>query len=427
MSSHTVTRSARAIRLAMTVLPTVVVLVTVALTTGVAVTLQERSIREATAERVHDVAANLAQLREVQTALTAAIPAGSPDDLADADDLSTATVALQPLADLVTSTAGVYYVVITDDEGVRITHPDVSQRGVQVTTANESVLAGEEFVGTEQGASGSSLRAKVPVRAEDGEVVGMVAVGVLESSISAERDEAIGELLPWAVGALVTGTLASSVIAALIERRLRRSDRIQAEHDQMRRITGVLREQSHEFGTRLHVIHGLVSRGETTDALRYIDTVMPVLTTERSGEPASHLFLLSALTGTLGAELASSGTHLENAGDEDIAIDERVVLVLANLCRNAAEAGATRVRCTVRENDGRIRGVVEDDGPGIAPRDAEQIFERGFSSKDDTRGVGRGIGLDLVRRTITESGGTILLGRSVLGGARFEFEMGSAL
>ncbi|WP_309068466.1 ATP-binding protein [Microbacterium sp.] len=413
---------ARAVRRVMIVLPSVIVLAAVALTTVVAITLQERSIRDTTAQRVHEVATGLAALREVRTALGAAAPAGTPGDTADAADLASATAALQPLADLVERTAGVYYVVITDDEGVRITHPDPAQRGVQVATTTDAVLAGEEFLGTETGPSGPSLRAKVPVRAADEDVVGMVAVGILESSISAQRDEAMGSLLPWTFAALVAATLASSLLAAAIERRFRRLDAVQAQHEQLRHVTAALREQSHEFGTRLHVIHGLVSHGDKEEALQYIDGIVPVLTSGGDGS-ARPTGLLSASIEALRTELGALGTRLETDMDMDIPIDEGVLLVFANLSRNGAEAGAASVRCTLRHIDGRFVGSVVDDGPGIDPADIDRVFTRGYSSKPDASGAGRGLGLDLVRRTVTSRGGTIELRRTARGGTRFDFDL----
>lgn len=241
MPDVTPSAPARVVRRALVVLPSLIVLTAVGLTTLIAASVQERHIRDDTAERVYDVAASLAELDDVRRTVASVAAAGTGTDLADARDLSAATTTLQPLADLVQRTAGVFYVVITDDEGVRITHPVPEQRGLQVETTNASVLAGTPFLGTETGPSGSSLRAKVPVREGDA-VVGMVAVGVLESSILSDRDEALGDLLPWALGALVAGTLASSLLAAAIERRFRRLDALAAEQEQTARTMVALRD-----------------------------------------------------------------------------------------------------------------------------------------------------------------------------------------
>lgn len=416
--------TSRALRWGLVVLPSVIVLTTVGLTTVIAASVQERRIRDATAERVSDVAASLAELDEVRGTVASVSSIGTPGELADAVDLAAATTALQPLTDLIERTTGVFYVVITDDEGVRITHPDADQRGRQVETTNASVLTGTPFFGTETGPSGSSLRAKVPVRDGDA-IVGMVAVGVLEASILSERDEALGDLLPWAMGALVAGTLMSSVLAGLIERRFRRLDALAAEQEQTARTMAALREQAHEFGTRLHVLHGLVSLGETADAVAYISDAMPGLEPREAADMRLGTSLVTASIEALRSEVAALGARLEVQIDRDIAIDETVMLVLSNLCRNAAEAGAARVRCTLAEVDGILHGAVDDDGPGLEPRDIERAFSPGFSTKHDAAGTGRGIGLSVVRRAVTERGGEVLVSRSSWGGARFAFEMRS--
>ncbi|WP_240309713.1 sensor histidine kinase [Microbacterium arborescens] len=419
---------ASAARLVLLVLPSVVTLAALSATVAIALAAQERTIREATTERVLEVASSLADLPEVREAVAGATGAGSSTDLADAADLADATAVLQPIAELVGGAAGVYYVVITDDEGVRITHPLASERGVQVETANASVLAGETFVGTEVGASGPSLRAKVPVRGPDGTPIGMVAVGVLESQIAGELDEAVGALLPWAIGALVVATLASSILTAAVERRFRRLDVIAAEHAQMRRTTTALREQSHEFSTRLHVIHGLLSRGDTDEARGYIEEIASVRRPLGAGDDGARddQPVLAAMIPTVRAELHEIGARVLFDLDIDDDIDEGVVSVVSNLCRNAAEAGAANVICELGRRGSRIVGSVDDDGPGVEPRVARRIFTPGYSSKTDATGLGRGLGLDVVRRIVTARSGSVEVGRSALGGARFVFELEAA-
>ncbi|OYC98617.1 histidine kinase [Microbacterium sp. Yaish 1] len=410
------------------VLPSVVTLAALSATVAIALAAPERTIREATTERVLEVASSLADLPEVREAVAGAMSAGSPSALADAADLAPATAILQPIAELVGEAAGVYYVVITDDEGVRITHPLASERGVQVETTNASVLAGETFVGTEVGASGPSLRAKVPVRGADGTPIGMVAVGVLESQIAGELDEAFGALLPWAVGALVIATLASSILTAAVERRFRRLDVIAAEHAQMRRTATALREQSHEFSTRLHVIHGLLSRGDADEARGYIEEIASVRRPVDTGddEARDDQPVLAAMIPTVRAELQEIGARVRFDLGLAHDIDEGIVSVVSNLCRNAAEAGAANVVCSLRNQGSRIVGSVDDDGPGVEPRVARRIFAAGYSSKTDTTGLGRGLGLDVVRRIVAGRSGSVEVGRSPLGGARFAFELEAA-
>lgn len=418
-----------AVRLAVLLLPSLIVLLSVGVTAWIAITVQERSVRSATAERVQEVASTFAELSQVREALRRVDAAeGAAAGLGGTAALDAAraraTAELQPLATVVEGAAGVDFLVITDAAGVRVTHPTPGERGQRVSTDPGEVLAGEEFLGTETGTLGPTLRAKVPVR-DGGRVIGTLSVGILESQIASDYDEALAQLLPWAAGALLFGTLSSSVLAAAIERRLRRLDEAAREHEQLRRTATALREQSHEFSTRLHVIRGLVAHGDTREALGYIDGVAPVLTGGGDAElPAQPL--LRATVEALRAELGALGARLEAEIEVDDEVDEETLLVLANLCRNAGEAGATRVRCTLRQHGERLRGAVEDDGPGVDPRAAERIFTRGFSSKPDPAGTGRGVGLDLVRRAVTGRGGSVEVGSSELGGARFSFEMGVA-
>ena len=59
---------------------------------------------------------------------------------------------------------------------------------------------------------------------------------------------------------------------------------------------------------------------------------------------------------------------------------------------------------------------VEDSGDGIDPANAERIFAPSYSSKSDAR---HGVGMYLVKTYLEACNGTIEIGESELGGARF--------
>ncbi|MBS1261019.1 MAG: Sensor protein ZraS [Calditrichaeota bacterium] len=97
---------------------------------------------------------------------------------------------------------------------------------------------------------------------------------------------------------------------------------------------------------------------------------------------------------------------------------EKIRRALVNLIENslAATAGAGRVRVSCTLDEGQLRFVVEDDGPGIADDKLDMIFEPYFTTKSN----GIGLGLPVVRSTVEQHGGSVAADRSrELGGARF--------
>jgi signal transduction histidine kinase len=92
---------------------------------------------------------------------------------------------------------------------------------------------------------------------------------------------------------------------------------------------------------------------------------------------------------------------------------------LANLIHNSLEyspAGAhVTVRTAVRGEDGRPVLEVEEDGPGIAPRERERVLER-FYRVPGTSGTGSGLGLAIVREIAGLHGAELEIGEPRGGG-----------
>ncbi len=387
----------------------------------VALQVQHTSIREETGERALDVAMSLAELPAVVEAV------GSPD----------AGATLQPLADLVSESAGVDYVVITDDAGIRITHPVPERRGELVSTDPSIALGGETFVGTEVGTVGPTLRAKVPVW-RDGVVVGTASVGILESSISAQLEERIWQVVPWVVGAGLFGLACAAGVSLLLGRRFDQLTVAAQEFETQRRLASALREQTHEFSNRLHVLFGLIEVDEREEALDYIRTLTPVdslaaapaLEETLADAPVRVRAILAAASARLcehGGQLQAD-VEIEDRAGSELAFGDDAATVLSNLVRNAVDAVETQgehgvVRVAVEEETGGLRIQVDDSGPGIAPELRDRITEAGFSTKTaETRDgleIPRGVGLGLVRRISEAHGGALVIANSELGGARF--------
>jgi two-component system CitB family sensor kinase len=181
-----------------------IVLVTVLIAGAVAVQHQKQQIRDSYQQQVLAVAKSTARLPSVIDAY------GEPRPSAT----------LQPLAELIREASGVTFVVITDAQGIRYSHPDPDRIGKKVSTDPSAALAGEVFVGTETGTLGVSLRAKVPVRERAGDVIGAVSVGILESHLSADFRAEAPELVAWLGGAALLGSLGSALVVRLVRRRI---------------------------------------------------------------------------------------------------------------------------------------------------------------------------------------------------------------
>jgi len=95
---------------------------------------------------------------------------------------------------------------------------------------------------------------------------------------------------------------------------------------------------------------------------------------------------------------------------------------LSNVVANAKRHTSTVVAVGVMADGETVTITVDDDGPGIAPGERSAIFER-FYRPDNSRtrkgGGGAGLGLAIARTELASAGGTIAVGDSPIGGARF--------
>lgn len=98
---------------------------------------------------------------------------------------------------------------------------------------------------------------------------------------------------------------------------------------------------------------------------------------------------------------------------------------IGNVIANAARHARTLVGITVASDDGDAVVRVEDDGPGIPVTDRDRVFDR-FTRLDQSRSSGTGgtgLGLAITRDVLSRHGGTITIYEAPLGGARFELRL----
>lgn len=201
----------------------VILLLTVVAGFAVSFVQARRVLDARTAESSVAIARTVASMPEIVTALAGPSPARVID----------------PIAERVRRATGAAFIVVADRQGIRYSHPNPQLIGTSLLADPaedpQSVLAGNTFTGVETGSLGRSMRAKVPIVAPDGTVVGLVSVGVLEAHVSSELaarlpESSVPPLLGLGLGALGALLLARRVkrqtfglepreIAALLEQR----------------------------------------------------------------------------------------------------------------------------------------------------------------------------------------------------------------
>lgn len=125
---------------------------------------------------------------------------------------------IQERAETVRGSTQALFVVITDDRGIRFSHPDPERIGEQVSTDPSQALSGKTVVAVQKGTLGLSARAKVPLKMSDGTIVGEVSVGISIDEITSRLLELMPSVALYLGLALLGGVLASLLLAHRLKR-----------------------------------------------------------------------------------------------------------------------------------------------------------------------------------------------------------------
>lgn len=139
----------------------------------------------------------------------------STQDALDLEELNSGE--LQRLADAVVAQGQAYFVVITEDRGLRLSHPNPAELGQRVST-DPAGLRGIEEISRQHGTLGESVRAKVPIYTSSGMVIGEVSVGVNTQSLAGALWQSFSWILLLAVLAATTAVVAGWLTVRRLKR-----------------------------------------------------------------------------------------------------------------------------------------------------------------------------------------------------------------
>ncbi|MDQ0199284.1 ATP-binding protein [Neobacillus ginsengisoli] len=126
---------------------------------------------------------------------------------------------IQPIAEKIRIETGAEFVVVGNEEKVRYSHPVPDRIGeFMVGKDNDEALRGKRVISQEKGTLGPSLRGIVPVYNQNGQVIGVVAVGFSLQDIENITMNYRNKIIFIAVGVILVGIIGALLIARGMKR-----------------------------------------------------------------------------------------------------------------------------------------------------------------------------------------------------------------
>ena len=152
-----------------------------------------------------------------QRALAIAYAVAATPDIVEAMSDAEPSKIIQPIAEAIRRSVGADFVVVANKDGIRYSHPNPENIGKRVSTDPNQTLAGDVYVGYQEGTLGRSLRAKVPITS-GGDVIGIVSVGFLDTQLAQKLAQALPTMTLTVLLALALGIGGSLILARRIDR-----------------------------------------------------------------------------------------------------------------------------------------------------------------------------------------------------------------
>jgi two-component system sensor histidine kinase MprB len=162
---------------------------------------------------------------------------------------------------------------------------------------------------------------------------------------------------------------------------------------------------------------------EVAELSSLVEEVVAVGSGRNADEPIAEVALAEVVESAVGRISRRTGRTIDIATDSSSVMAQRSAIerAITNLLDNAAKFDQTDLPISITVDDGRV--AVRDHGPGIAPEDLDQVFDRFFRAVNARSQPGSGLGLSIVTEVALAHGGTTFAENHPQGGAIVGFTL----
>ena len=305
---------------------------------------------------------------------------------------------------------------IVDLDNIRKYHTnsDLINSKYDGTIPDFNLYKSNYYTETNIGPSGPQLRTYYAVYDQDGNYNGFIITICLKTSISLITTRILILFLIVTLLAILIEIVISGILSKIIKKEFLA---FTEDFEGTKFLVDSMRANNHDFTNKLHVILGLVQIGEYEKAISYIqnisiiqrETISKVMNSIENPSFAALIVGKIARASECNVKfILSEGTCFKSS---DIVLpSEALVTITGNLIDNALDSMNMDTSKTEKElslgiytRPDELLIIVKDTGTGIPEEIKDKIFENGFS----TKGEGRGIGLYHTKQLITSLGGKI--------------------
>lgn len=302
-------------------------------------------------------------------------------------------------------------IVVANIEGTKYSHLDKKQIGEKFVNPVQwnDIKKGEGYFSKMLGSMGITFRRFEPIYdVKSNEVIGFVMVGKYYTAISDMKKRTILMLSLLFIEAFGLAFILAIAFANDVNKHAREITGIDQLVDGMR-------ANIHEFKNRLHVILGLINLEKIDMAKKYILEIQNLNEYDfKKFTNIKNSFLKAMLLGKDAICKERKIQFIMDSQSEVLtenksSIIEDISTIIGNLVENSIDSfreyNITEkiIKIKVIETDKTIELEIWDNGEKIPQKYFSKIYERGFSTKGDLRGVG----LSIIKSKVTLHNGTI--------------------